>query len=107
VTRTSAALAIVLPLAACGSDTTTAPTALDTPMAPPILEWRAEYPVATTDATGSFTVAWTHSFFPSLSEARYRVIGRRFAPATVWSPPAVVEDTRGRSGTGGKTQETA
>jgi hypothetical protein len=74
----------------------TAPTPLDTPMAPPSLNWRAEYPVAAADAAGAFTVAWTESFFPTSSEARYRVLARRYAPASGgWLPPAVVEDARG------------
>jgi hypothetical protein len=74
----------------------TAPTALDTPMAPP-LNWRAEYPVAAADATGAFTVAWTESFYPSFSsEVRFRVVARRYAPAGGgWSSPAIVEDARG------------
>lgn len=74
----------------------TAPAPLDTPMAPPTLEWRAEYPVAAADAAGAFTVAWTESFYPSPSEARFRVLARRYAPASGgWSSPAIVEDTRG------------
>jgi hypothetical protein len=74
----------------------TAPMPLDTPMAPPSLLWRAEYPVAAADAAGAFTVAWTESFYPSFSEARFRVLARRYAPTSGgWSAPAIVEDTRG------------
>jgi hypothetical protein len=74
----------------------TAPTPLDTPMAPPSLLWRAQYPVAAADATGAFTVAWTESFYPSRSDARFRVLARRYAPATgAWETTQIVEDMPG------------
>lgn len=74
----------------------TAPTPLDSPMAAPSLGWRAEYPTAAADAAGVFTVAWTESFYLTTSEPHFRVLARRFAPASgEWSPPSIVEEAPG------------
>jgi hypothetical protein len=78
-----------------GGPAWSSPAPLDTPAAPSDLG-QAQYPVVAADASGTFTLAWAETSYTNGRDPRYRLLARRYAPATgAWEPPQVIEDTGG------------